>query len=250
MIRPDWIEPDFAVADVVPVVKGTRPRADGLRGLAVVLVLVHHLMPWQAIGLHEIPIGWVGVDLFFVLSGFLITGILVDAKQSRHYFRNFYVRRMLRIFPLYYGVLIILFFVLPIGLRPAMRHLHFSSGADNPIGRYFTVQRHQIWLWIYLQNIFNRWLHVDWAFCNHFWSLAVEEHSYLVWPVLIWLCDRRGAIRACISLVLLALALRFLILSQRSYFDPYTFTPCRIDSLAIGGLTALLIRSPSGVRRW
>ena len=175
-------------------------------------MLVHHLMPWQAIGLHEIPIGWVGVDLFFVLSGCLITGIPRGCKTISPLFWKFLKcaaecfasSRFITVSCLFF------FFVLPIGLRPAMRHLHFSSGADNPIARYFTVQRHQIWLWIYLQNIVNRWLHVDWAFCNHFWSLAVEEHFYLVWPVLIWLCDRRGAIWACISVgVLLAPGIAF-----------------------------------------
>src|SRR6266568_1801981 len=102
--------------------RGTRmgekhiPALDGLRGLAIILVLLFHFTPES--GGHTMigvltrwvsRLGWCGVDLFFVLSGFLITGILFDAKGLQHYFRNFYMRRVLRIFPLYYGVLLLVF---------------------------------------------------------------------------------------------------------------------------------------------
>lgn len=99
------------------------PVLDGIRGLAALLVIVHHFgfgtdpsyPRWAGRMLSYVAsLGWTGVDLFFVLSGFLITGILLDAKGSEHYFRNFYARRVLRIFPLYYGVLLLTFLVLPL----------------------------------------------------------------------------------------------------------------------------------------
>src|SRR4051812_39004746 len=99
--------------------EGFIPALDGLRGIAILLVLFHHftiyrpdrgLDKWLA----NIPAaGWIGVDVFFVLSGFLITGILLDARDRRHYFRNFYARRALRIFPLYYLVVFVGLILLP-----------------------------------------------------------------------------------------------------------------------------------------
>src|SRR5215204_751457 len=118
------------------------PVLDGVRGLAVVLVLICH-----ATMLNDVPtaagklylalarLSWAGVDLFFVLSGFLITGILFDAKGSAHYFRNFYMRRVLRIFPLYYGVLFVVFVIIPIW-RP------MNSAQDH------RLVANQHWLWL------------------------------------------------------------------------------------------------------
>src|SRR5438034_11006318 len=100
------------------------PALDGVRGVAILLVLFLHLAPFghglpaptafvDKVFLHAARTGWIGVNLFFVLSGFLITGILYDTKGSSHYFRQFYVRRVLRIFPLYYGILAVFLIILP-----------------------------------------------------------------------------------------------------------------------------------------
>jgi peptidoglycan/LPS O-acetylase OafA/YrhL len=96
-----------------------------VRGLAALTILIYHFMPphsddpLTARLIHLAEIGWVGVDLFFVLSGFLITGILLDAKGTPNYFRNFYARRTLRIFPLYYGTLLAIFVAFPLAVRLA-----------------------------------------------------------------------------------------------------------------------------------
>ena len=98
------------------------PALDGVRGVAVLLVLAYHLLWANSHTANRVAFwllkfreaGWIGVDLFFVLSGFLITGILYDTLNDTHFFRNFYLRRVLRIFPLYYGVLLlVLLVVLP-----------------------------------------------------------------------------------------------------------------------------------------
>src|SRR5947209_649249 len=161
------------------------PALDGLRGLAILMVLAFHfslghLAPERfllAIPYTVAGIGWVGVDLFFVLSGFLITGILYDAKASQTYFRDFYAKRVLRIFPLYYGVLVAFFMVIPL---------------VHPLRSVTELKPVQAWAWLYATNVKDS-LAGDWCFdkvwvrLNQFWSLAVEEHFYMIWPVAVLL---------------------------------------------------------------
>jgi peptidoglycan/LPS O-acetylase OafA/YrhL len=171
--------------------------------------------------------------LFFVLSGFLITGILYDAKAaSERYFINFYVRRSLRIFPLYYAVLFFLFVLGPrLGL---IDQSHF----DRPL-----------WLWFYGTNI--DVVNHGWprnATCA-FWSLAVEEHFYLVWPFIIYMFSRRASIRIGVACTFFALVLRcLLVMSRGSSIASYVLTPCRMDALLIGGVIALMARNPGGLQ--
>jgi len=186
--------------------------------------------------------GWVGVNLFFVLSGFLITGILLDAKNSPRYFRNFYARRTLRIFPLYYGVLFVCFAILP--LLP-------GSGSQA----FAELRSRQGWLWAYCTNI-KVVLDGDWKFgtplldLGHFWSLAVEEHFYLIWPLLVFLLPTRGLIRACVAVIVIAgLARTGWVLTHARPGDTkllpaFVLTPFRMDDLAMGALLAALVRSP------
>ncbi len=202
------------------------------------MVLAHHLLlANERTGIRVFDFlsavaraAWVGVDLFFVLSGFLITGILYDSLDNEGYFRKFYLRRVLRIFPLYYGVLFILF---------ALTHpLHLDWHGK------------QLILLLYLQNTGLSGSAFDFipsAYINlsHFWSLAVEEQFYLVWPFLVfWIRDRRRLIIATSALSIVALLLRT-VLAYRGV-DPefiYTFTACRADSLLLGGCLAMLMRS-------
>jgi peptidoglycan/LPS O-acetylase OafA/YrhL len=211
---------------------------DGLRGLAILMVLFVHFIG------DEAPRSWIeramvklanygvwGVDLFFVLSGFLITGILYDAKTSPHYFRDFYARRTLRIFPLYFGILLVLFGVLPIVLSP------YPSGLAE-------TARHQGWLWTYACNIYLARVG-SWAlpYASHFWSLAVEEHFYLIWPVVVLVCERATLLRICALVAASALALRC-VLSYAGASDValVVLTPCRLDALCAGAFLALAVR--------
>src|SRR6202451_2295567 len=103
------------------------PQLDGVRGIAILLVLFHNTVPLTALHLSALSTyGSMGVDLFFVLSGFLITGILLETKESEDYFRNFYARRCLRIWPLYYSALLFMFVIVPI-LRPSEAHTVFET---------------------------------------------------------------------------------------------------------------------------
>src|SRR3954464_13470573 len=171
------------------------PALDGLRGLAIILVLLFHFTP-EGGGSTPIghmmrwvsQLGWCGVDLFFVLSGFLITGILFDARGSANYFKNFYMRRVLRIFPLYYGVLIVVFLVVPIFKTMTAQDLQ--------------LMQNQHWLWLYAANIppaiSNEWtLMNQWVRLSHFWSLAIEEHFYLLWPAVVYFFSRKTVMKIC-----------------------------------------------------
>ncbi len=213
------------------------PALDGLRGVAVLLVLAFHLLHAEGEGgavervlLGATRSGWAGVDLFFVLSGFLITGILLDARGSPGYFRAFYARRVLRIFPLYYAYLAALFLLVPL-LVPSLDVKRESQG----------------WLWTYLGNVlFARAGGFEASpYTGHFWSLAVEEQFYLAWPVLVLLLPRRRLALLCVALVGAAFALRLGI--HRTTFNAtaaYVLTPARMDALAMGALVAIGAREP------
>jgi peptidoglycan/LPS O-acetylase OafA/YrhL len=184
--------------------------------------------------------GSYGVDLFFVLSGFLITGILYDARNKPNYFRNFYMRRLLRIFPLYYGVLALLFFVAP--LIPLLR----GPTLDYLLDR-------QAWAWLYAVNIYIA-REGDWSFSylEHFWSLAIEEHFYLFWPLVVFLLARRPRILIAVSLATALCAMLGRLtgsLMGLSWWTTYVLTPFRLDGLALGAFLAVTARQPGGLDR-
>lgn len=209
---------------------------DGLRGMAVLAVMASHLFPGttadrgfflRSIG-SSLRFGATGVDLFFVLSGFLITGILYDSLSDTGYFRKFYARRCLRIFPLYYGVLVVLFLFTP-WLRIHWQHMQWS-------------------LLFYLQNTnavmpLYRW-HAGRVSIDHFWSLAVEEQFYLVWPLAVFLLSsRRKILWTSVTLSVAALLLRLFLAFHHTIFHVINrTTPCRADSLLIGAMLAILLR--------
>lgn len=205
------------------------PTLDGVRGLAILLVLVFHLYKY----IYVTNIGWIGVDLFFVLSGFLITGILLNAKATPNFFLNFISRRALRIFPLYYLFLFLFFIVLPA--------LNLSLYIDN----FEYLSENQIWFWTYTQN----WLGAfssDWingSIISHFWSLAIEEQFYLFWPFIIYFNSKKSIVRISIVIIFMSIILRnIFIYFEYSWVTSYIFTLSRLDNLAIGALCAVLVR--------
>jgi peptidoglycan/LPS O-acetylase OafA/YrhL len=199
------------------------PVLDGIRGFAVLLVILFHF--------YSIGFGWLGVDLFFVLSGFLITGILIGSKENKHYFRNFYARRTLRIFPLYYFSLIIFYL------------LSNSNAVTLKDPEYYT--KNAEWYFLYIQN----WLYAfdGWPkdhVLNHFWSLAIEEQFYLFWPVVIYIVPSRHLLVTCISLIFISLGSRYYTW-YNGMEAPFQFvaTICRLDGLAAGSAIAVLLRT-------
>jgi peptidoglycan/LPS O-acetylase OafA/YrhL len=208
---------------------------DGVRGLAILVVLFHNVGYFEepadslAIKILRVGVGagWVGVQLFFVLSGFLITGILLDTKGDSHYFRSFYVRRVLRIFPLYYLTLIVAFLALPQIMDLGVWEEH--------------ARRVQIWHWFYLINWFGSLYEL-----SHFWSLAVEEQFYLIWPLVVFSLSTNRLIRTCGALVVSALLFRVVaVICHAPVGWSYTFTIARWDALACGAAIAVAMRDPS-----
>jgi len=222
------------------------PELDGLRGVAILMVIINHF--WRGAeggGVAERTLytfilnGWVGVDLFFVLSGFLITGILVDARGKDGYFRNFYARRVLRIFPLYYAFLFVWFVVAPrvFALAPGGP---FTSGSET-----------QIWFWTYTSNFLSLAKGVTLPNgLNHFWSLAIEEQFYLVWPAVVLFATSRTLRKICIAMMVAGLGFRLWLMStDYPSTAAYVLTPARMGTLAAGAWIAIAMRDASLRRR-
>lgn len=222
------------------------PQLDAVRGLAILAVTLYRFRGdevsndllthiWQ----RTFAGGTRGVDLFFVLSGFLITGILDDAKGKQRYFMNFFARRTLRIFPLYYGVLFAVFVFFPM----------LGVAATNVFPEAYERNG---WLWLYMTN-FRIAYEGQWCFgaFNHFWSLAVEEQFYLFWPLIIFYCSRKIAIRISFALIFVAAIARVAwVIQTRNYAAAEAVTLFRMDALACGALLALAYRENSGLERF
>ncbi len=212
------------------------PALDGLRGFAILMVSVYRFgqeldpasHPAIALVRRLVPAGQFGVDLFFVLSGFLITGILLRSKDKPHYYRNFIARRALRIFPLYFASLLLGMVVIPQLFGTAM----FDAARDQ-----------QLYLWTYTSNLRMSWLN-SWCFgpFDHFWSLAVEEHFYLVWPAIVLCFARQRLLWVCCTLILAVIVGRTLAAANPAFGVAIeTLTLFRLDALCMGGALALLI---------
>ncbi len=222
--------------------QGNMPGLHGLRGVAILLVVWHNVgttgdraLSSAIVKLYQLFLnaGWIGVQLFFVLSSFLITGILLDGKGRKKQIGHFYCRRALRIFPLYYAVLALTFILLP------------ATGYSLEVSADALQQ--QIWYWLYLNNWTNPFASA--GVFPHFWSLAIEEQFYLLWPVVIVFLPQRRVVVVCLFLVISALLSRYILITccpEVAKKAAYTFTIVRCDALALGAVLAIMVRE----QRW
>jgi len=228
---------------------GSRINAlDGLRGIAILAVFFFHYA--RGAGTHAssafgsiasalFGLGWTGVDLFFVLSGFLITRILYDTQGAPGYYTNFYARRVLRIFPVYYLFALVLAMLAPfLGVHWSLGHLFFLFYLGYPAAI----------IWPSLTIVAPLAI-------THLWSLAAEEQFYMIWPwAIARLRNADAIVRTCAVVGAAALALRIVIRALPG-IDPtwaYAFLPARMDALAIGAALAILVRGKLNARidRW
>jgi peptidoglycan/LPS O-acetylase OafA/YrhL len=217
------------------------PALDGLRGIAIILVLFNHFFPnLNYSGMRSLQwfsnlcqSGWAGVDLFFVLSGFLITGILLSSRRSLTYFSTFFARRFLRIIPLYYALLFFSFVVFP-----ATALCDWSTFA--PVSRWQAAH------WCFLSNVA---MVLDAPVCSpqlcfgHLWSISVEEHFYLVWPFLIYALPEKRISSACLAIMILVPFARGIAVLCDAPHTAFFQSPLRIDALATGALIAVQHRN-------
>ena len=224
---------------------------DGLRGIAVLLVIMFHVNvlfggDFGTATSRVVPLifgaGWTGVDLFFVLSGYLITSLLLRSKTELEFDRymiTFYARRALRILPLYYGFLT--FYLLLPKTWVIGNEYHVSA-----------MDAASFYLCFY--NVYVAFWHTGIPVLHQFWSLVIEEQFYLVWPFIVWFLPVRHLRSLCIVLTIGPLVLRTLvILFASNYGIAYLFTPCRVDGLALGSLLAVCSLRPEvmlKLRRW
>lgn len=215
------------------------PALDGVRGIAILAVFLFHCSlrlqgPWSVAASW----GWMGVDLFFVLSGFLITGILLDTRDAatRFYYGGFYGRRVLRIAPAFLGLMVAL------ALAPTL------TGQNVAAHAVFVM--HEPWYWTFFANgliVAYGWAGVI-PQTAPLWSLAVEEQFYLIWPSVVRRITTRGILRlGLVLIVLAALARVVLALHGVNGNALYVLMPTRADLLAWGAVLAALVRIPKGI---
>jgi len=224
-----------AVSDAAPqpLLRPVMPELDAVRGLAVLMVVTYHGLFWSAATelLHgggrlfvlTFQGGWLGVQLFFVLSGFLITGILLDGRREPQYYRHFYVNRALRILPVYVALLLLLG-ALRIAQAPfLMASLLFVSNVSAILG--IPMQYPPLW------------------------SLAVEEQFYLLWPFAVHRLSARSLTVLAGAIVVVTPLVRYLSWRIGATAGLYSYTWFVADGLAMGALIALYTRDKSTPRR-
>lgn len=233
---------------------------DGLRAIAIILVFVHHVQQHipsinRATFAFKMYVsqGWIGVDLFFVLSGFLITGLLLDSRDAKNYFSGFYARRILRIFPLYYSVLT--------GIIIASQILTDVHAQSAPAVASLVPLPEDRWVYFcYLTNWTGLWK-AQWdthfaSILAHFWSLAIEEQFYFVWPFIVWMVRPRaipwiaGIVAGLSAIIRLAwVAHAGVQVVPPQSVEMQLATICRLDGLFIGALCACFFRDKNLMSR-
>ena len=232
LVREDVVSDEDVRRDRVPAL-------DGVRGVAILSVWLFHCSlrlqgSWRVAGSW----GWMGVDLFFVLSGFLITGILLDNRDvpSRFYYGGFYARRALRIAPA---------FILVMGILVTMPTLTGQTSQAHLL-----LVRHAAWYWAFLANVLIA--AYGWGAVipqtAPLWSLAVEEQFYLIWPSIVRRLSTPGVLRLGFALIVITAIVRALLARGGvSAITLYVLMPTRADLLAWGAVLAALVRLPSGI---
>jgi peptidoglycan/LPS O-acetylase OafA/YrhL len=230
------------------------PELDGLRGLAILLVIFFHYTNGESLtrlsGLayyvqRSAASSWTGVNLFFVLSGFLIGGILVDARGSDSYFRTFYARRFFRIIPIYY-LWICLYIALVSAAGQAIR-LHSFSGKALPRG--FEVYAHFLFIQNLIPNGESSQSGLWGSWFGHLWSLAVEEQFYLLAPLMIWWLSPRRLPAVLLGIICGFPFIRIALFFHIHQIDATRVMPSNADALALGMLAAIAWRAPA-FRQW
>jgi len=208
------------------------PELNGLRGAAFLFIFLFHTLRLEPnnfflkLANAIFRSGWLGVDLFFVLSGFLITTILLDYRDEFHKYRIFYTRRVLRIFPIYYLVLVFVFFVSPLfsDFFVPLEKLKF----------YFFTYTYNFWV------VFTD----SWAkegALDHFWFLCIEEQFYLFWPFIVFTLINKKLKKFCVFVFILSVLLKISIATQvKDWFIIYVFPLCRLEGFASGAFIAII----------
>ena len=205
---------------------------DGIRAIGILMVIAQHFYG----ELINLKVLWISIDLLFALSGLLITGILIETKEDKNYFKKFYLRRILRIFPLYY-LLIIIF---SIYIFVITNHPEIFEQFKSNIFYYLTYTQN----WLFLKTGMPEPVHL-----NHTWSLAIDEQIYLFWPFLIWFLKKpKNLTLLCFITLIASLFFRFFYnLEMENTGSPHPFpffhnTLCRLDSFAAGSLLFCLLK--------
>jgi peptidoglycan/LPS O-acetylase OafA/YrhL len=211
---------------------------DGLRGIAIVMVMLHNFTMTSAATVpplgHALEWGWIGVQLFFVMSGYLITRNLLAAPLSGGVLTAFMIRRWLRIVPVCYATLLVYFYVVP---------LLFDAPS------IIAARGTQVWYWLFLSN-WTEPFGIAAPGLGHLWSLGVEIQFYFIWPVVVLLAGPRRLGRACVAVIALGLVTSIALrLGGASYQAVYKFTITRMSALAMGALVAILAQRPETVAR-
>lgn len=213
------------------------PSLEGVRGYAFIVVFLVHYSPFYSSVFHvrhwwnllslTMDIGWIAVPVFFVMSGYLIGGILYDTRDREGFFRVFYYRRILRVFPIYYITLLAV---------ACLDTIHYRVSLDYTYWLHF----------LYIQNLLPGYSGDTGALpscqISHFWSLAVEEQFYLVWPLVVWFCpNRRILLRVTILLISFCVIVRFTaVWIGMSPDRSFVATPTRVDAILLGVVLALI----------
>jgi peptidoglycan/LPS O-acetylase OafA/YrhL len=204
---------------------------DGLRGLAVIVVVLAHYLAEVPHGFFPFSLGWLGVDVFFALSGFLIAGILIDNRGSENYFSAFYMRRTCRIFPIYF-----------LFIPPLVMLIHYLRQS----GYEWLEQPLPMWGYLtYTQNFFMAWTNHDGGLSLiPTWTLAVEEQFYMLLPLIVLWVPRRHLLKMLLVLIATAPVLRSWLMYQlgSDHISANCLLPCRWDTLFWGSVAAIVWR--------